>query len=200
MKGLTKRQEAVLEFIKGFIKQKKYPPTLREIAAHFKISVKASHDHLRALAKKNYLKMHGHFSRSIELISPTDDPESLVTIPLLGSVAAGKPLFAVENLEGEVKIPKNYLKNDKYFALHVRGDSMQEAGILDGDLAIIACQEHAQNGDIVVAVLDEAVTLKRFYREKNRIMLKAENKNFAPIYTQNIKILGRLECLIRKYV
>lgn len=199
MKGLTIRQQAVLQFIKDFIAQKKYPPTLREIAAHFKISAKASYDHLKALAKKNYLKMHGPFSRSIELISSPDD-ETLVTIPLLGSVAAGKPLFAVENLEGEIKIPKNYLKNVKYFALHVRGDSMQEAGILDGDLAIIACQEQAQNGDIVVAVLDEAVTLKRFYREKNRIMLKAENKNFAPIYTQNVKILGRLECLIRKYV
>ncbi|RPJ07890.1 MAG: transcriptional repressor LexA [Spirochaetaceae bacterium] len=198
MKGLTKRQRDVLDFIRQFIGSNKYPPTIREVAEKFKISVKGSYDHIKALEKKQYIKCTGNRSRAIEIVE--HEPEANITrVPLLGSVAAGKPLFAAENFEGMVGVPTQLLRKGKHFALNMRGDSMQEAGIMDGDIAIINHRNIADNGDIVVAVLDDAVTLKRFFKEKNRVMLKSENKSYPPIYSQEIKILGRLACIIRKY-
>ena len=121
-------------------------------------------------------------------------------IPILGRVAAGKPLFAEENFEGTINMPATRLGKGNFFALHVAGDSMQDIGILDGDMAIFNQKNTAENGDIVVAMInDEAYTLKRFYREKNRIKLKAENPVYPPIYTQNVKVLGKLKCIVRDY-
>jgi len=200
MKGLTKRQQAVLKFIKSYIASHKFPPTIREVAEHFDISVKGSYDHIKALEKKKYIKCNVNRSRAIEVILDEDKSDgTIVQVPVLGNVAAGKPLFADENFEGVVKVPEQYIGNGKHFALNVKGESMQDAGIMDGDIAIINHQNYADNGDIIVAVIDEAVTLKRFFKEKNRIMLKAENKAFPPIYSQNIRILGKLSYLIRKY-
>ncbi len=200
MKGLTKRQHDVLEFIKSYITSHKFPPTIREVAEYFKISVKGSYDHIKALEKKKYIKCNVNRSRAIEVIlDERHGNGTVIPVPILGNVAAGKPLFAEENFEGVVKVPEQYIGKGKHFALNVKGDSMQDAGIMDGDIAIINHQNHAENGDIIVAVIDEAVTLKRFFKEKNRIMLKAENKAFPPIYSQNIRILGRLSYLIRKY-
>ncbi len=200
MKGLTKRQQDVLKFIKSYIASHKFPPTIREVAEHFDISVKGSYDHIKALEKKKYIKCNVNRSRAIEVILDEDKSDgTIVQVPVLGNVAAGKPLFADENFEGVVKVPEQYIGNGKHFALNVKGESMQDAGIMDGDIAIINHQNYADNGDIIVAVIDEAVTLKRFFKEKNRIMLKAENKAFPPIYSQNIRILGKLSYLIRKY-
>ncbi|MEJ2663080.1 MAG: transcriptional repressor LexA [Spirochaetia bacterium] len=200
MKGLTKRQQDVLKFIKSYIASHKFPPTIREVAEHFDISVKGSYDHIKALEKKKYIKCNVNRSRAIEVILDEDKSDgTVVQVPVLGNVAAGKPLFADENFEGVVKVPEQYIGNGKHFALNVKGESMQDAGIMDGDIAIINHQNYADNGDIIVAVIDEAVTLKRFFKEKNRIMLKAENKAFPPIYSQNIRILGKLSYLIRKY-
>jgi len=200
MKGLTKRQQDVLKFIKSYIASHKFPPTIREVAEHFDISVKGSYDHIKALEKKKYIKCNVNRSRAIEVILDEDKSDgTIVQVPVLGNVAAGKPLFADENFEGVVKVPDQYIGNGKHFALNVKGESMQDAGIMDGDIAIINHQNYADNGDIIVAVIDEAVTLKRFFKEKNRIMLKAENKAFPPIYSQNIRILGKLSYLIRKY-
>jgi repressor LexA len=200
MKGLTKKQNDVLDFIKDFIESNKYPPTIREVANEFKISVKGSYDHIKALEKKKYLKCQMNRSRAIEVIfNGNEEVNKITKIPVLGNVAAGKPLFAAENFEGAIRLPLQFLKKGKHFALNVKGDSMQDAGIIDGDIAIINHRNHADNGDIVVALIDEAVTLKRFYREKNRVMLKAENSLYPPIYSQDIKILGKLECIIRRY-
>jgi len=200
MKTLTKRQKEVLDFIRRFIDAHAYPPTIRETASHFGISVKGAHDHVKALEKKGMLRCDLNRSRTIEVLSKSEEKETFLKIPVLGNVAAGQPLFAEENLDGYMTVPSNLLGKGTYFALNVHGDSMQDAGIFDGDMAIINHQDAANNGDIVVAMInDEAVTLKRFYREKNRIKLKAENPVYPPIYTQNLRILGKLSCIIRNY-
>lgn len=200
MKGLTKRQKEVLDSISTFIREHKYPPTFREIADNFNITVRGAYDHIKALEKKKYLRCVMNRSRSVEVLSPSNAyTDGIQAIPLLGTVAAGRPLFAEQNFDGTVDLPEKYIGNGKHFALKVRGESMTEAGILEGDIAIVLHQNTADNGDIVVALVDEAVTLKRFFLEKNRVMLKAENSAFPPIFTQNVRILGKLVFLIRNY-
>ena len=198
MKNLTKRQIEVLDFIRIFIESHKYPPTIREIAQNFKISVKGGYDHVKALEKKGVISCDTNRSRAIEIKSKNNDVE-IISIPILGHVAAGLPVMATENFEGYITLPSDMLKNREYFALIVRGDSMINAGILDGDTAIIQQNPTAENGEIIVAMVDEAVTLKRFYKEKNRVKLKAENDAYSPIYTQDIKILGKLVKILRSY-
>ena len=200
MKKITLRQQEVLDFIKYFVQDHNFPPTIREVAEKFKISVKGSYDHIKALEKKAYIKCNLNRSRAIELVRKERiRTSSTATVPILGSVAAGQPLFTEDNFEGYVDIALDMIGGGKHFAVKVKGDSMKEVGILDGDLAVINYQETAENGEIVVAMVEEAVTLKRIYMEKNRIKLKAENKDFPPIYTQNARILGKLACIIRKY-
>lgn len=203
MKGLTRRQQEVLDFIRRFIAERKYPPTLREIGDHFGFSVKGGYDHVKALEKKQVLRCHSNRSRAIELLG---EPEGeggrggTHAVPVLGKVAAGKPLFVEENFDGEVKLPTQFLGPGQYFAVNVAGDSMRDAGIFDGDVAVIRHQTDAANGDIVVALVDEeAVTLKRFYRKANAVELRPENPRFHPIFSQNVRILGRLACLLRRY-
>jgi repressor LexA len=200
MKGLTPRQKQILDYVGQFISVHKFPPTIREISEKFSISVKGAYDHVKALKKKNYIRFDANRSRTIEVLdNPENEEERIAKVPLLGSVAAGRPLFAEENLEGYVTIPEKYLKKGKYFALKVQGDSMTGAGIQSGDTAVVVQQPVARNGDIVVATVDEAVTLKRFFREKNRVKLQAENPAYPPIYSQDVRILGRLAFLMRAY-
>ena len=200
MKELTRRQREVLEFIKSYMHEHKFPPTIREIGEYFGISVRGSYDHVKALEKKGYIKCSVNRSRAIEILPKAEAGSEVVKkIPILGNVAAGKPLFVEENFEGYVEMPANYLGQKRYFALNVRGDSMKDAGIMDGDIAIVSHQNTADNGDIVVAMLDDAVVLKRFYLERNRVKLKSENPSYHPIYTQNVRILGKLSCIVRKY-
>ena len=200
MKSLTRRQQEILHFIESFIAAHKYPPTIREIAAEFGISVKGAYDHVKALEKKNHIRCDLNRSRAIEVLKPGGESEDLIRIPVLGNVAAGVPLFSEENLESYIRLPGEVLSKGKHFALNVKGDSMQDAGIMDGDTAVFIQRQTANNGDIVVAMInEEAYTLKRFFREKHRIKLKAENPIYPPIYTQNVKILGKLECIIRSY-
>lgn len=200
MKDLTERQNEVLAFIQDFVTAHKYPPTIREISDHFSISVKGAYDHVRALGRKGFIRYANNHSRTIEVVQPNEDKKGkIVQVPILGRVAAGKPLFAEENFDGHVNVPESYLKADKYFALLVQGDSMIDAGIRSGDMAVIRQQATASNGDIVVAMLEEAVTLKRFYREASRIKLKSENVDFPPIYTTSARVLGKLSCIIRSY-
>jgi repressor LexA len=198
MKDLTPRQKEVLGFIKTFIRSHKFPPTIREVSSHFDISVKGAYDHVKALEKKNYIRCDMYRSRAIEVLDD-EETESLRSVPVLGNVAAGRPLFAEENYDGSIDIPVGMLPSGKHFALHVRGDSMEGAGIMDGDIAVFRHQPDAESGNIVVAMVDEAFTLKRFYREKNRVRLKSETPAYPPIYTQNVRILGRLACIIRTY-
>lgn len=203
MKDLTNRQQEILSYLEAFIGEHKYPPTLREIAAHFGISAKGAHDHIKALEKKDRIKCDINRSRAIEILGTEpllEKREENISIPILGNVAAGLPLFAEENFDGWIQVTADSLRPGAHFALKVKGDSMQDAGILDGDLGIFLQRNVADNGDIVVAMLnEESVTLKRFFKEKNRIKLKAENPVYPPIYTQNIRILGKLQRIIRYY-
>ncbi|MDR3123812.1 MAG: transcriptional repressor LexA [Treponema sp.] len=204
MKELTPRQRDVLGFITGYIQLHAYPPTIREIGEHFTISVKGAYDHVEALRKKGFLRLGDKRSRTIEVIRDNGDSKDLdapvIEVPLLGTVAAGKPILSEENWESFVPIHRSLLKkNARYFALRVRGDSMIGAGISDGDIAVIERQEHAENRDIVVALVNEAITLKRFFKEANRVRLEPENPNYKPLYTQHARILGRLAHIIRSY-
>ncbi|MDR2663763.1 MAG: transcriptional repressor LexA [Treponema sp.] len=200
MKELTLRQREVLTFIAEYIHSHSYPPTIRDVADHFVISVKGAYDHVSALKRKGRLKVENKQSRTMELVDFEGDREYLgiVEIPLLGVVAAGRPILAEENWDGTIPVHSSFLKkNRQYFALKVRGDSMKDAGILDKDTALIQKQNTARNGDIVVAVVEEAVTLKRFFRETNRIRLQPENAAHSPIYSQDVRILGKLAYVIR---
>ena len=200
MKAATRRQTEVLDFLKSFLNGHKYPPTIREIAGHFSISVKGAYDHIKALEKKGLIACDNNRSRAIEIIeSETDDETSQVRVPLLGHVAAGLPLFAEENFEGNLSLPSSLVGHGKVFALRVEGESMMGAGIMDGDIAVFTQQSQVENGQIVVAMVDEAVTLKRFYREKNRVRLQAENPAYPPLYTADVRILGRLVTIVRSY-
>lgn len=200
MKDLTNKQVRVLNFIEGYIEDKKFPPTFREISEKFDISVKGAYDHIKALERKGYIRCENHRSRALEVLrQKNNESDSLIQIPILGRVAAGSPLFAEENYDGTVDIPQEFVRNGSFFALYVQGDSMINAGILNEDLALIRHQPSAENGEIVVAMIDEAVTLKTFFREKNRIKLQAENPAYPPIFTQQIRILGKLVHIIRSY-
>jgi len=205
MKELTKRQKEVLSFIAGYIRKHSYPPTIRDVADHFDISVKGAYDHVTALKRKKYLKQNDNRSRTMELVqSPKVDEDLGITakIPIVGTVAAGVPILSEENIEGTIALHQSDLKrNQTYFAVKVRGDSMSGAGIMDGDLAIIEKRNVVKNGDIAVAVVgdDNAVTLKRFYKEKNRIRLHAENKAYPDIYSRDVRIEGRLAQIVRYY-
>jgi len=199
MKTLTARQQEVLDFITSFIDSHAYPPTIREIAESFSISVKGAYDHVKALEKKGFLKLGENRSRALELLRRDKPERSVVELPLLGTVSAGKPITADENYTGVVNVPADIVRTAACFALSVRGDSMKDAGIFHGDLAVIEQRQTAENGEIVVAMIDDAVTLKRFFRENNRVKLMAENPAYAPIYTQDVRILGRLRGIIRKY-
>jgi len=204
MKNLTNRQREVLEYIKSYIEKHSFPPTIRETSNFFSISVKGAHDHVRALERKKYIRFNANCSRTIEIVrhesEDAEKQQEVARIPLLGNVAAGLPLFAEENYDGTVAVPKAYLKNGRHFALQVKGNSMSGVGIIGGDVAIFRHMPTAENGDIVVAMVDEeAVTLKRFYKERNRVRLQPENDGFHPIYSQNVRILGKLSHILRSY-
>jgi len=202
MKKLTERQKEVLSFIADYINKNSYPPTFREIAEYFAISIRGAQDHIAALRRKNYLKQSDNCSRTLELTHPNGDEYlgKMSKIPIVGTVAAGIPILAEENWEGVLPVHQSMLKKNRiYFALKVRGDSMSGVGIMDGDMAIIEKLSVVKNGEIAVAVVDDAVTLKRFYKESARIRLQAENPAYKPIYCQDVRILGRLFQIIRTY-
>ncbi|MCQ2582622.1 MAG: transcriptional repressor LexA [Treponema sp.] len=203
MKGITDRQKEVLNYISEFTEENSYPPTVREISDHFGISLRAIQDHIIALQKKGYLSQCQKRSRSIKVLSDIREKEPKLfvgKVPLLGSVAAGKPLLSEENLDGYVNLTEPFVRPGKdYFALRVRGQSMINAGILDGDLAIIEQASVALDGQIIVAVVDEAITLKRYYKESERIRLQPENPAFQPIYCTDVRIVGILSNIVRTY-
>jgi repressor LexA len=203
MKDLTERQREVLTFISNYVKEHTYPPTIREIAEKFAMSVKGAHDHVTALKKKGRLRGEDKRSRTMEVVKEEGDEgqADFVDVPVLGLIAAGNGMMAEEAPDGSVRIPRSELKRgSEYFALKVRGDSMIGAGILDGDTAIIEQRNFADNGDIVVAqVNDETRTIKRYFREKTRIRLQPENDNYKPIYSRDVLILGRLAKITRSY-
>ena len=201
MREATERQKEVLDFIARYINAHAYPPTIREVAEFFSISVKGAHDHLTALRKKGFLKQGDKKSRTMELVKANVEEEDFTEIPILGSVAAGRPIMAVENMDGSIKMHRSLLKNTgKYFALRVKGDSMEGAGIMDGDVAVIEQQSVVRNGEIAVVMLEDAVTLKTFYKESARIRLQPENPKYSPIYCgRDVRVLGKLSNIFRSY-
>ena len=200
MKEPTNRQREVLTFIVDFIHNHSYPPTIREIADHFSISVKGAYDHVSALKRKGKLKFEEKRSRAMEVVRTGEEWEynNVVNVPILGVVAAGRPIFVEENWDGTIPVHSSLLKkNRQYFAMKVKGDSMKDAGILEKDTALIQKQNTAKNGDIVVAVVDDKLTIKRFFKEATRIRLQPENPSHNPIYSQDVRVVGKLAYIIR---
>lgn len=203
MRGITDRQKEVLTFISAYTEENSYPPTVRDISNHFGISLRAVQDHILALQKKGFLSQSQKKARSIRVLSDCRDkePETFIgKVPVLGTVAAGKPLLSEENLDGYVNLTEPFVRPGKsYFALRVRGQSMINAGILDGDLAVVEQSSTAQDGQIIVAVIDDAITLKRYYKESERIRLQPENPQFQAIYCTDVRIVGILSNIVRTY-
>ena len=203
MRGITDRQKEVLTFISTYTEENSYPPTVRDISNHFGISLRAVQDHILALQKKGFLSQSQKKARSIRVLSDCreKEPETFIgKVPLLGTVAAGKPLLSEENLDGYVNLTEPFVRPGKsYFALRVRGQSMINAGILDGDLAVVEQASTAQDGQIIVAVIDDAITLKRYYKEAERIRLQPENPQFQAIYCTDVRIVGILSNIVRTY-
>jgi repressor LexA len=201
MKELTEKQEAVLRFVAEHQAAYGYPPTNREIATHFEITAKAAHDHILALERKGAVRVRDRISRSIEILKNDNrqNPD-FFDIPIAGDIAAGLPLMSEENIDGRLRLPDAMLKSGAvYFAMRVRGDSMTDAGILPGDMVVIEKKDYADNGQIVAAVMNDAITLKRFFREHGRIKLQAENAEYQPIYTTDVHIVGILALVFRHY-
>ncbi len=204
MKEITQIQRDVLNYIAQFIDENSYPPTVREISEHFGKSIRAVQDNMTALQKKGYISLVQKKSRSIKILIDERKKDAgifMEKVPLLGTIAAGKPLLCEENLDGYVTLTEPFIRPGKsYFALRVRGQSMINAGILEGDLAIVEQGAEAADGQIVVAVIEDAITLKRYFKEPGRIRLQPENPAFNPIYcTSDLRIVGTLANLVRTY-
>ncbi|HOD13272.1 MAG TPA: transcriptional repressor LexA [Spirochaetota bacterium] len=199
-KEMTIKQEKIFEFIKFKIKESGFPPTVREIGEKFNITVKGAYDHVKAIEKKGYIRTEQNKSRAIVVLNQEIEvPVDAINIPLLGRIAAGSPILAEENIEEYLSFPKTMFRSGDYFAVHVKGDSMIEGGINDGDIAIIKKQNTANNGDIVAALLTEEATLKRLKITGNRVQLIPENAAYQPIPADDASILGKLVALFRKY-
>lgn len=195
------KQTEIYEFIKRQILEKGYPPSVREICKGVGLSSTSTvHGHLARLEKKGLIRRDSTKPRTIELLKESMVKKEMLDIPIIGKVTAGAPILAVENIEDTFPISLNFMPSNKeLFMLSITGESMIEAGILDGDLAIIEKVDYAENGDIVVALIDNEATLKRFFKEKNYIRLQPENKSMEPIIVDNCKIIGKLAGLFRKY-
>lgn len=204
MEILTKKQGEILDFIKVYVANHGYPPTVREIAKKLKVNSPATiHSHLNKLAEKKYIKKDDSKNRAIELLVDNEylnKNESIVSIPLLGKIKAGLPIEAIENPNDFFDVPSYLIpKNKEIYALNVSGDSMINVGIYDNDIVLIEKQNIARNGDIVVAMNDEnEVTLKTFYKEKGYFRLQPENDTMEPIILNNVTILGKAIGLYRK--
>ncbi len=204
MEKLTKRQEDALNFIKEYIVAHGYPPTVREIAKELNVSSPATiQAHLDRLADKGYIKKGSNKNRTIELMVQNEfnkTSEEVIEVPLLGKITAGSPIEAIENPNEYFSLPAFLVPKDRdVFTLKVDGESMIEAGILDGDIIIVEKRNTARNGEIVVAMTDEnEVTLKTFYKEKDHIRLQPQNSTMEPIILNNVTILGKAIGLYRK--
>ena len=199
--NLSEKERRILTVIKRNVTEKGYPPSVREIGEAMGFSSSSTvHGYLKRLENRGYLRRDGNKTRAIEVLDPDGHKNSaeLVNIPLLGRVAAGLPLLAEENLEDTFTLPAFFAGAGDFFMLTVKGDSMIEAGILDGDMVLVRQQPSAENGDIVVALLGEEATVKRYFKEKNRIRLQPENKTFEPIYSKDAKLLGKVTGLLRR--
>ena len=208
MKDLTKRQLEVAQFIESYIDTNGYAPSVRNIADHFGFSPKAAYDHMTALKKKNIIKTAENLPRGLALIKRSNhNSDFVIKVPVVGTTAAGSPIFSEEVYDGYVPIPQELLRtgdSDEIYALRVRGDSMIEDGINDGDLAIMLKTKFADNGDIVAASIGDeetyGITLKHFYRNlDHRYELRPANPSYQSIISTHCDIHGKLLMIIRNY-
>lgn len=200
--SLTKRQRQILDYITEFVEDKGYAPSLREIGEHFDLSSPATiHTHVENLKKKGFLKTSFNEARSIELVNSEVVWSQAVELPLLGLITAGEPIEAVEDNE-TIAVPVDFVRDEaNSYVLKVKGESMIEEGILSGDYVIVERNPSPRNGDVVVALLNNAyATLKKFYRESNRIRLQPANSSMKPIYSADPLIQGVVKGVIRKFV
>ena len=197
---ITKKQTEILEYIKSQILNKGYPPSVRDICTAVNLkSTSSVHAHLETLEKNGYIRRDPTKPRAIEIIDDNFNltRREVVNVPLIGQVAAGQPLLAVENITGYFPIPAEFIPKEEVFMLNVKGESMVNAGIYDGDQIIVKQQSTASNGEIVVALVDDSATVKRFYKENGHIRLQPENDFMEPIVVDSCEIIGKVIGLIR---
>jgi repressor LexA len=200
---LTVRQRQILDFIRSEIHRRGFPPSVREIGEAVGLSSSSTvHSHLTALEDKGFLRRDPSKPRALEVLDYRDtdraiDYDGVRAVPLLGQVAAGAPLLAAENIEATMSLPIE-MADESTFILRVRGDSMIEAGILDGDFVVVRQQNTASDGDIVVALIGDDATVKRFFKEADRVRLQPENSALEPIYVRDVAILGKVVALFRR--
>ncbi|AFV01642.1 SOS-response repressor and protease LexA [Dehalobacter sp. UNSWDHB] len=201
---LSSRQMQILDIIKKEIALKGYPPSVREIGEAVGLSSSSTvHNHLNILEEKGYIRRDPTKPRAIEVLDSFGEYNSrkIVHVPVVGHVAAGEPILAIENIEDSFPVPYDMVKSDTVFMLKVQGESMIDAGIFDDDLILVRQQQNASNGDIVVALVsdgpEDGATVKRFYKEKNQIRLQPENQYMEPIYSDHVTILGKVIGLFR---
>lgn len=197
---ITQKQSEILEYIKSQILNKGYPPSVRDICQAVNLkSTSSVHAHLESLEKNGYIRRDPTKSRTIEIIDDNFNlsRREVVNIPLLGQVAAGQPLLAVENITEYFPIPSEYMPGEEVFMLKVKGDSMINMGIYEGDQIIVRKQNTASNGEVIVALVDDSATVKRFYKENGHIRLQPENDFMDPIIVDDCEILGKVIGLIR---
>jgi repressor LexA len=194
----TPRQQAILDTIKDFTREHGYPPSVREIGERVGLSSSSTVQcHLRTLEKKGLIRRDPTKPRA--LTSESDNiARDVVTVPLIGRVAAGVPITAAENIEDEFALPASMVRHSGSFMLRVKGESMVEAAILDGDLILVNPQKVANNGEIIVAMIDNEATVKTFYKEENRVRLQPQNKFMEPIYSDSVDIVGKVSAVIRR--
>ncbi len=207
---LGKRQLAIYDFIRSYSDEHGYPPSVREIGSAVGLASPSTvHMHLKVLEEQGLIKRDSKKPRTIEVMGKQEDPASdlasvsqdpndnVIRLPLVGRVAAGVPILAEQNVEETLALPTSIVGDASSFILRVRGESMVNAGIFDGDYIVVKEQQDAHDGEIVVALIDDSATVKTFYREKDRVRLQPENDTMAPIYVENPVILGRVTALIR---
>lgn len=197
---ITAKQSEILEYIKNQILNKGYPPSVRDICQAVNLkSTSSVHAHLETLEKNGYIRRDPTKPRAIEIIDDNFNlsRREVVNVPLIGQVAAGQPILAVENIMNYFPIPSEYLPNEETFMLKVKGDSMVNIGIYENDMIIVKKQQTARNGEIIVALIDDSATVKRFYKEDGHYRLQPENDFMEPIIVDNVEILGKVIGLIR---
>jgi repressor LexA len=205
-RDLTDRQRQVLEFIKSEIGRQGFPPTVRDIGHAVGLSSSSTvHAHLAALEAKGLIRRDPSKPRALEVLDRNDAPptvamtaSNVVELPVIGAVAAGVPTLAAENIETTIPLPTEIVRDDSTFVLRVKGESMIDAGIFDGDYVVVHQQPTAVNGDIVVAQIDDEATVKRFFRESDRIRLQPENSTMDPIYARDVTVLGKVVAVFRR--
>lgn len=204
MKSVSKKQMEILDYIKEKVHAKGYPPSVREICEAVNLkSTSTVHGHLTKLEDLGFIRRDLTKPRAIEILGDNDyeiedlHPETNY-IPVVGQVTAGTPILAVENIEEEFPMPASMTSNGDYFMLRVKGDSMIEAGILDRDYVLVKQQAEAINGEIVVAMVEDSATVKRFFKESNRFRLQPENQTMSPIYANEVSVLGIVKGVFRK--